>query len=309
MDAGYVTVAHALGRKVVPYRLDDAGRVQAAAALGVEALVTDDAGMARRALGLPDGSDPGGLTCPAPAAVGLGPPLTQILVPGLASDAYRSPRLRLRWRGRGGDDDRAEAFVAAVRPAGSHRAADWRTLVADAPRRDAIYTATPGTTFVLRVAARDAAGRFGPAAVRAVTVPLDDADRRVRRSGPWRRARSRGAWRGRVSASASRRARLTLRFAGRRLRVVARRSARAGRLAVTLDGRRRIVATAGAAAPRVAVFDSGRLRSGRHRAVLSPAGGRVEVDAIARGVRATGERQLRLGRRWVRSASSRRMSP
>jgi hypothetical protein len=66
------------------------------------------------------------------------------------------------------------------------------------------------------------------------------------------------------------------------VRVVARRSARAGRLAVTIDGRRRVVATAGATAPRVAVFDSGRLRSGRHRVVLRPAGdGRVEVDAVA----------------------------
>jgi glycerophosphoryl diester phosphodiesterase len=285
VDAAYVNAAHALGRKVVPYRLDDAGQVQAAAALGADALITDDAGMARRALGLADGSDPGGLTCPAPPQalpVALGPPVTRILVPALASDAFTSPHLRLRWRGRGADDDRADAFVAEVRPAASHRAADWRALVADAPLRNTLYTATPGSTFVLRVAARDASGRFGPAAVRAVTVPLDDASRRVRRSGRWRRARSRGAWRGRVSASASRRAKLALRFTGRRLRVVARRSARAGRLAVTIDGRRRVVATAGATAPRVAVFDSGRLRSGRHRVVLRPAGGgRVEIDAIA----------------------------
>jgi glycerophosphoryl diester phosphodiesterase len=285
VDAAYVAGAHALGRKVVPYPVDDAGRVQAAAALGVDALITDDPGMARRALGLPDGTDPGGLACPAlpPLPPGLlGPPAVQILVPGLASDAFTSPHLRLRWRGRGADDARAEAFVATVRPAGSHRTADWRALVADAPRRATLYTATSGSTFVLRVAARDAAGRFGPTAVRAVTVPLDDANPRVRRSGPWRRARSRGAWGRRLSASRSRRARLTLRFTGRRLRVVARRSAHAGRLAVTIDGRRRVIATAGATAPRAAVFDSGRLRSGRHRVVLRPAGGgRVEVDAIA----------------------------
>ena len=62
--------------------------------------------------------------------------------------------------------------------------------------------------------------------------------------------------------------------------MVARRSARAGRLAVTIDGRRRTVATAGAAEPRAVVFDSGRLRAGRHRLVLRPAGGgRVEIDA------------------------------
>ena len=85
-----------------------------------------------------------------------------------------------------------------------------------------------------------------------------------------------------MSASGSSRARLALRFSGRRLRVVARRSARAGRLAVTIDGRRRVVATAGATRPRAVVFDSGRLRAGRHRVVLRPAGGgRVEIDAMA----------------------------
>jgi glycerophosphoryl diester phosphodiesterase len=282
VDAAYVTGAHSLGRKVVPYTLDTPAQVQAAAALGVDALITDDVGMARRALGLSDGSDPGGLVCAGPPPVVSGPPATQILVPALASDASTSPRLRLRWRGRGDDDGRAEGFFADVRPAGARRAADWRALVAGALRRDTVFTAAPGTTFVLRVAARDGSGRYGPAAVRSITVPLDDASRLLRRSGPWRRAPSRGAWRGRVSASASRRARLSLRFSGRRVRVVARRSTRAGRLAVTVDGRRRVVATAGATAARAVVFDSGRLRAGRHRVLLRPAGGgRVEIDAVA----------------------------
>ena len=282
VDAAYVTGAHSLGRKVVPYTLDTAAQVQAAAALGVDALITDDVGMARRALGLPDGTDPGGLVCPGPPPVVSGLPAAEILVPALASDAATSPRLRLRWRGRGDDDGRAEGFFAEVRPAGARRSADWRALVAGAPRRDTIFTALPGTTFVLRVAARDGSGRYGPAAVRSITVPLDDASRLLRRSGPWRRERSRGAWRRLLSASASRRARLTLRFSGRRLRVVARRSARAGRLAVTIDGRRRVVATAGATKARAVVFDSGRLRAGRHRVVLRPAGGgRVEIDAVA----------------------------
>jgi glycerophosphoryl diester phosphodiesterase len=282
VDAAYVAGAHSLGRKVMPYTLATAAQVQAAASLGVDALITADAATARRALGLPGGSDPGGLLCPAPPP--LGPPAAQILVPALASDAATSPRLRLRWRGRGGDDGRAVGFAVEVRPATSRRAADWRALVVGEPRRATIFTGLPGTTFVLRVAARDASGAYGPAAVRSITVPLDDASGELRRTGPWRRARSRGAWRKRVSASASRRARMTLRFSGRRLRVVARRSPRAGRLAVTIDGRRRVVATAGATQARAVVFDSGRLRAGRHRVVLRPAGGgRVEIDALAPG--------------------------
>jgi glycerophosphoryl diester phosphodiesterase len=282
VDAVYVTGAHSLGRKVVPSTLSTAADVQAAAALGVDALITDDVAMARRALGLPDGHDPGGLVCTGPLPGVFGPPAAQILVPALASDGATSPRLRLRWRGRGEDDGRAEAFAAFVRPAASRRAADWRALVVGAPRRETIFTGMPGTTFVLRVAARDASGNYGPAAVRSITVPLDDASRLLRRTGPWQRARSRAAWRKRVSVSGSSRARLALRFSGRRLRVVARRSARAGRLAVTIDGRRSVVATAGATKPRAVVFDSGRLRAGRHRVVLRPAGGgRVEIDAVA----------------------------
>jgi glycerophosphoryl diester phosphodiesterase len=291
VDAAYVTGAHGLGLKVVPYTLDAAAQVQAAAGLGVDALITDDVGMARRALALPDGSDPIGRSCPAPAPPAgerplppPGPPKVELLVPSLASDAYVSPRMLLRWRGRGDDDGRAEGFLAAVRPTGLKRAADWRSLVFGSPARAAVYTAQPGSTFVLRVSARDRSGTYGPPALKAVTVPLDDRDAVVRRAGPWRRARSAGAWTGRVSRASSRRARLTLRFSGRRLRVIARRSPAAGQLAVTIDGRRRVVPTAGAVTPRAVVFDSGRLRGRRHRATLRPAGGgRVEIDAIAPG--------------------------
>ena len=293
VDATYVTGAHGLGLKVVPYTLDTAADVQAAAGLGVDALITDDVGMARRALALPDGSDPIGRSCPAPApapAAGARPlppsgsPTVELLVPSLASDAYVSPRMLLRWRGRGDDDGRAEGFLAAVRPTGLKRPADWRELVFGSPARAAVYTAQPGTTFVLRVSARDRSGTYGPAALKAVTVPLDDRDAVVRRGGPWRRLRSAGAWSGRVSRASSRQARLTLRFSGRRLRVIARRSPAAGTLAVTIDGRRRVVPTAGAVTPRAVVFDSGRLRGRRHRATLRPAGGgRVEIDAIAPG--------------------------
>jgi glycerophosphoryl diester phosphodiesterase len=293
VDATYVTGAHTLGLKVVPYTLDTAQQVQDASGLGVDALLTDDVGMARRALGLPDGTDPGSRSCPPPppppppappAGAAAGPPRVELLVPSLASDAYVSPRMLLRWRGRGADDARAEGFLADVRPASLRRAADWRALVAGAPARQAIYTAEPGSTFVLRVRARAAADVYGPKSAKAVVVPLDDRSARIRRSGPWREARSSGAWKGRVARAAGRRARMALRFSGRRLRIVARRSAAAGRLAVAIDGRTKVVSTAGSTAVREVVFDSRRLRAGRHRLALRPAGGgRVEIDAIAPG--------------------------
>lgn len=47
----FVAEAHALGRRVVPYTLDTPAAVSAAAAAGVDAIITDDPVMARGALG------------------------------------------------------------------------------------------------------------------------------------------------------------------------------------------------------------------------------------------------------------------
>lgn len=52
-DAGYMAQARALGLKVVPYTLNTAAEVRAAATVGVDALITDDVPLARQALGLP----------------------------------------------------------------------------------------------------------------------------------------------------------------------------------------------------------------------------------------------------------------
>lgn len=60
-DAAYMAQARALGLKVVPYTLNTAEQVQAAATAGVDAVITDDVPLARQALGLP-------AQAPAPAA-------------------------------------------------------------------------------------------------------------------------------------------------------------------------------------------------------------------------------------------------
>jgi glycerophosphoryl diester phosphodiesterase len=52
--AAFMERARTYGRKVVPYTLNSPADVQAAAAAGVDALITDDVPMARRALGLPE---------------------------------------------------------------------------------------------------------------------------------------------------------------------------------------------------------------------------------------------------------------
>ena len=50
VNQAYVSRAHALGLRVVPYTLDTPAEIKAAAALGVDEVITNDPGMARRAL-------------------------------------------------------------------------------------------------------------------------------------------------------------------------------------------------------------------------------------------------------------------
>ena len=52
VDANYMLIAHALGRKVTVYTVDTPAGVLAARNLGVDAIITDDPAMARSTLGL-----------------------------------------------------------------------------------------------------------------------------------------------------------------------------------------------------------------------------------------------------------------
>ena len=112
-------------------------------------------------------------------------------------------------------------------------------------------------------------------------MPIDERDRRVKRSRGWRKQRRPGAWNGGTLAASSAKATARLRFTQRRVRVIVRRFPSAGRLAVSLDGRRTVIGLAGPAGQRQVAFDSGPLGPGAHRLTLRPAGGRVEIDAIA----------------------------
>jgi len=205
-----------------------------------------------------------------------------LLVPELASDAFTSPRLLLRWRGRGLDDERATGFFVDIRALGLRSAADWRTLVAGSPARAAAFTGAAGSAYVVRARAMDS-NAFGPTVSSTVLVPLDERHGQVRLSPGWRKQRRPGAWNGATAAASSSRATARLRFTKRRVRVIVHRFPSAGRLAVALDGRRSVVSLAGPDGQRQVAFDSGRLGSGRHRLTLRPAGGRVEIDAIAPG--------------------------
>jgi hypothetical protein len=221
---------------------------------------------------------------PPPAPVPLGPPRSAVLVPDLASDAFASPRMLLRWGGSGADDGRAGGFLVDVRQLGLHATADWRGLVFGSPARAASFTGAPGEAYAVRVRTR-AIGfdAYGPPAISTVLVPLDERDRTVKLSRGWTKHRRAGAWSGTTTTASSSKATAKLRFVKRRVRVIVRRTPSSGRLAVVLDGRRSVVRLAGPAASRQVAFDSGPLRAGAHRLTLKPAGGRVEIDAIAPG--------------------------
>jgi hypothetical protein len=221
---------------------------------------------------------------PLPPALAPGPPQSAVLVPELASDAFASPRMLLRWGGLGADDGRAAGFLVDVRRQGLHAAADWRALVAGSPARAATFTGAPGEAYVVRVRSRAAGSDdYGPAALSSVLVPLDERDRRVKLSRGWTKHRRAGAWDGTTAVASSSKATAKLRFSKRRVRVIVRRTPSSGRLAVVLDGHRSVVRLAGPAGQRQVAFDSGRLRAGAHRLTLKPAGGSVEIDAIAPG--------------------------
>jgi acetyl esterase/lipase len=141
-----------------------------------------------------------------------------------------------------------------------------------------------GRTYVLRARAIDHRGVPGPWAQATTVVPLDDARpaRGLRYRGAWSRVRSRAAFGGRLSRSTRRGAELRLRFRGRRVDVVGRRSPRGGRALLVLDGRRRTVSFRSRRTEPRAVIASLPVRGRRmHELRLVNLGrGRVEIDAL-----------------------------
>ena len=141
-----------------------------------------------------------------------------------------------------------------------------------------------GRTYRLRARAVDHRGVPGPWADARTVVPLDDrrGTRALRYRGHWSHPRAREAYGARLSRSTRRGDELRLRFRGRRLWLVGRRSARGGRALVIIDGRRRIISfRARRTRPRAVLLDVPVRGRGVHELRLVSLGrGRVEVDAV-----------------------------
>jgi len=264
VDADYVDEAHALGRKVVPYTLNTPEDVVAAWRIGVDAVITDDALMARRALGIPD-----------PGAGDSTGPVVRLKV---REDTWRRNRSRvieLRWKG--SDPDGLAGYEAQVRRVGARR---WRTVsLGSRPTVD--FEAVGGRVYELRVRAQDDRGNLGEYATGLFTVPLDERADAIRLDRRWTRVKRRSAWGGRV-AMGRRGATAAARLTGTRVRVIGPRLRRGGRLAVTIDGERRVVSVRGDGGVRRTLFDSGPLPAGEHRVTVRQVSRRpVALDAIA----------------------------
>jgi len=103
----------------------------------------------------------------------------------------------------------------------------------------ATYTLALDTVYQFRVRAVDSAGNWSPWATAVGTSrihPLDDRSSSIARTRSWRTVTNSGAYRSTLSGSASTGARMSLRFTGHGVAIVAPRSAHLGKFKVYIDG-------------------------------------------------------------------------
>ena len=267
VSASFVQQAHGAGRKIAVWTLNTESDIRAAAAIGVEAVITDDPAMAQRALGLTR----------AQLVPDRTRPTVRLSAPRYASDRARKRRFRIRWRG----FDRGSG-IAAYRLQYRNKAnasTRWRS-VARVRRTSATFRGKPGRSYAFRLRARDRAGNRSRFAYADTVVPFDDRTRRLDRSAGWHRRRHRPAWRGTVLRG-RRGATAFVRFRGLRVALIASRTRQGGRMVVTLDGKTRIASTRGRHRHRRVVYRSRRLRPTLHVLQIRVIGrGRVDLDAL-----------------------------
>lgn len=159
----------------------------------------------------------------------------------------------------------------------------WATLTPGTPERRLRFRGAPGETYRFRLRAYVGGNAPSRAVEGAVTVPVDERSRAVRRSSGWARVARRFAWERGVLRAAHAGRTVRVRVNGRRVVVVGHRSARGGRLEVVVDGRRRaIVSLRGRSSDRRVVYRSARLAAGTRDVLLrSRGGGPVDLDAVA----------------------------
>ncbi|MEX2196749.1 MAG: CocE/NonD family hydrolase C-terminal non-catalytic domain-containing protein [Thermoleophilaceae bacterium] len=207
-------------------------------------------------------------------------PSVRLDAPELASDTGGSRLFGVGIEPASGERTGIDRFELEARNSRRH---DWRPIAGTADG-DLRFRGFYGRTYELRARAVDHRGVPGPWEQARTVVPLDDrrGTRAVRYSGRWSRPRARNSYGGRISRSTRRGDELRLRFRGRRVWLVGRRSPRGGRAIVTIDGRRHSVSfRARRTRARAVLLDVPVRGGGVHELRLVNVGrGRVEVDAL-----------------------------
>ena len=249
----FMPLARGLGRKVVPYTLNRAAEVSAAATAGVDAVITDDPAMACRTL------NPAA-TCRAPAPCCAAPrdatkPRVKLTAPAYASERSRSGKFALRWKGSDKGGSGLDFYSLQVRrlDAAGKSQRGWKTLRGSTRRSGANFTGKLGGAYEFRVRARDK-GNFSSFWWARTVIPLDQTAKAIEYSSGWSTQKRKQAFGGSVVIAQRREVSAAIKFRGTRVALVAPLLPYGGRPAVVLDGKRQLVNVRGSARDRRVVF-------------------------------------------------------
>lgn len=210
---------------------------------------------------------PGGRVIPNSPEVARTVTALRVSRPVAGRSAYRRGRIAVRWRV-------LEQGVGLLRWTISSddlttKAKRYVTRARATTGTSALLRLPAGRAHALRFTATDRLQRDHTSAVGRVLVPIDDRSKAVRRSGPWRKARSSKAWLGTLLRG-RRGARLKVRLA-------------AGRPALVLRGKRTAVVRIGSKRLRVR---GGRTALGAKRrkagsVTITVVRGSIDLDGVA----------------------------
>ncbi len=194
--------------------------------------------------GSPSGGSPGGAFGEVfplpPGAKDTFSPTVRLVAPRLASDRFRSGRMRLRFLGSDVGTG-ITRFAFQVRELGA-RTGKYRTLT-KARRQTALrFNGRPGKTYQFRLRGIDRVGNVSRAVSRTTIVPLDDRVKSARFRG-FRQQASPFAWLGTYQRGRTRSQSLSFAYRGRDFYLVGLKSRLGGRALVTFDGRSRVIDT------------------------------------------------------------------
>jgi hypothetical protein len=197
----------------------------------------------------------------------------------VASDRFRSRRVRLSWRA---DDGERGSGITSYRVERRELGTSaWIPIAGKTDLTRASYRGGAGRAYAFRVSAVDRANNRGTSDSERLAIPVDDRDKGLFKfSRGWKRLKRKGAWGGTVRRSSRAHASARIRVGPGRVVVVGRKLRKGGKLRVTVRGRSKVVRLRGKGRFRAHLFKSRPLPEGTHLMRLKALGS-VEIDAVA----------------------------